>query len=54
VVWARSIDDSSDAALQRYFAARTPWRLQIADDGGPFTLQRPAPVAGSLRQAGRR
>lgn len=38
VVWARSLGDSADTALRRYFRGRTAWRLAVPSDTGPFHL----------------
>jgi hypothetical protein len=51
VVWARSLGDSADADLRRYFAARSAWRVHVDSVGGPPRLTRlgPEPSAATRR-----
>jgi hypothetical protein len=52
VVWARSLGESRDADVRRYFADRTAWRLAVSNDAGPFVL---TPLATDIpRQPQRR
>jgi len=52
VVWARSLGDSADLVLRRYFSSRNAWRLRVEPDSGPFVLTPLARVgADTTRQA---